>query len=112
MRMSKESVISIYNNSFGVELKRPFNKPMTYTRFCLCNAYIADECLEVKDDTDNTYHTIRMIKSYDTKVAFYDYTTKCFCEIGKFSRTTSKQCTRIFNRYYKGDRVNAMHYHW
>lgn len=107
--MTRESIISIYNNSFAVEGERPYNKPMTYTRFNYCNAYIADECLVVKDNTDNTYHTIRMIKSYNTKVAFYDYTSQCFCEIGKFSRTTSKQCTQIFNKYYYGDRVNAMH---
>lgn len=112
MKMGRESIISIYNNSFGVEKERRYNNPMVYTRFRHCNAYIANECLVVKDDTDKTLHTIKWIKSYNTIVAFYDYTKNCFCEIGKFSATTSKQCTQIFNEYFHGDRVNAMYYMW
>ena len=110
MKMTRESIISIYNNINRVEGERPYNDPLRWERFRSCNAYIAHEPITVRDDETGEWHTIRVIKSYNTKVAFYDYTTQCFCEIGKFSVTTSKQCTQIYNTYYGGDRVNAMHY--
>lgn len=110
--MKRESIISIYNNSFKAVLEFPYNKPLKYDRFNYCNAYIACDTIPVKDDETDTWHTIRLIKSYNTVVAFYDETTHCFCEIGKFSRTTSKQLSQIYNKYYGGKRVNAMHIIW
>ena len=106
--MTKENIISIYNNIEATLREFPKN----FERFRSCNAYLATEPLTVKCDATNEWHSIRVIKSYDTIVAFYDYTTQCFCEIGKFSRTTSKQLTQIFNQYYVGERVNAMHIMW
>lgn len=110
MKMTKESIISIYNNINRVEGERPYNDPLKWNRFRSCNAYLAHEPITVPDENGEE-HLILVVKSYNTKVAFYDYTTHCFCEIGKFSRTTSKQCTQIFNTHFVGaDRVNAMHY--
>lgn len=111
--MTRESIISIYNNIPRVIMERPLSDPLKYNRFKSCNAYIASEEITVKDGETNTWHRVRVIKSYNTVVAFYDYNEHCFCEIGKFSRTTSKQLTQIFNTYYYGDgRLNAMHIVW
>ena len=111
--MTKENIISIYNNILEEIKVRPSNDPITYHRFRSCNAYIADELIDVQDDTDGTIHSVRLIKSYDTIVAFYDYDNDVFCEIGKFSPTTSKQCTQIYNQEFRNsERINAMHIKW
>ena len=107
--MTKENIISIYNN-IKEEMRET---PVKFDRFRSCNTYIASDYLTVKDDTDNTYHSVRVIKSYETIVAFYDCTEHCFCEIGKFSPTTSKQLTQIYREYYSStQRVNAMYIIW
>lgn len=41
-----------------------------------------------------------LFKSYDTVVAIVNRETKCFIELGKWSRTTSKQVTRFYNDFY------------
>ena len=111
--MTRESIISIYNNIPKVVLARPLFDPLTYYQFRSCNAYIANEYITVRDDETGEDHEIRLIKSYNTTVAFYDYDTNSFCEIGKFSRTTSKQLTQIYNQEYpRSERVNAMHIMW
>lgn len=107
--MTREQVIDIYNKIHSELLTRPLSSPYTYTRFNYCNAYIGDDLLDIY--CDGVRHTIRLIKSYNTIVGFADISTATFCEIGKFSRTTSKQCTQIYNTYYRGwDRINANHY--
>ena len=106
--MKKENIISIYNNI----PKTLAEFPVTFSRFRSCNAYIADKTLTVFDDESKTWNTVTLIKSYETIVAFYNHNTHCFCEIGKFSRTTSKQLTQIYNTFYGGERINAMHITW
>ena len=111
--MKRENIISIYNNIPKVVLARPLNDPLEYYRFRSCNAYIASELITVRDDETEKDHEIRLIKSYNTIVAFYDYDTNTFCEIGKFSRTTSKQLTQIHSQEFRSSkRVNAMHILW
>ena len=65
-----------------------------WKQFNHCNAYTAYEKITVTiGDTD---YTVTPIRSYETIVAFeYDGTVY---EIGKYSRTTSKQVTQITNR--------------
>lgn len=41
-----------------------------------------------------------LFKSYDTVVAIVNNQTKCFIELGKWSRTTSKQVTRFYNEFF------------
>lgn len=43
---------------------------------------------------------IIVFKSYNTIVGFVDYTENVFYEIGKYSRTTSKQMTQIYNSLF------------
>ncbi len=54
------------------------------------NAYITDLVII----NDKIY---RFVKSYDTIVAIYDYDENTYTEFGKYSVTTSKQVTVIFN---------------
>ena len=58
-----------------------------WTRFHNCNAYISN-CIK------NRYF---LVKSYDTIVAVIDDQQGELYELGKWSRTTSKQVTQIFN---------------
>ena len=48
-------------------------------------------------------HYIILFKSYNTIVGFVDYTENVFYEIGKYSRTTSKQMTQIYNTLFSDD---------
>ena len=43
----------------------------------------------------------RLFKSYDTIVALVNIHTGDFYEIGKYSRTTSKQVTQFFSAFYR-----------
>ena len=60
---------------------------ITWKRFRHCNAYISNCIL-------NRYF---LVKSYDTIVAVIDDQEGELYELGKWSRTTSKQVTQIFN---------------
>lgn len=62
-----------------------------WARFHSCNAYVSEEL-------DDRYI---LIKSYSTIVGIADTETKEFLEIGKYSRTTSKQCTQIYNQRFR-----------
>ena len=62
-------------------------KDITWKRFRHCNAYISNCIL-------NRYF---LVKSYDTIVAVIDDQEGELYELGKWSRTTSKQVTQIFN---------------
>lgn len=60
---------------------------VTWQRFRQCNAYISNCIL-------NRYF---LVKSYNTIVAVIDDQEGELYELGKWSRTTSKQVTQIFN---------------
>ena len=60
---------------------------ITWKRFRHCNAYTSNCIL-------NRYF---LVKSYDTIVAVIDDQEGELYELGKWSRTTSKQVTQIFN---------------
>lgn len=42
-----------------------------------------------------------LVKSYNTIVAVVDMDNECYYELGKWSRTTSKQQTQIYNAYFR-----------
>ena len=54
------------------------------------NAYITD-LVEINNGL------YRFIKSYNTVVAIFDYDNETYTEFGKYSVTTSKQVTTIYN---------------
>ena len=60
---------------------------ITWKQFRSCNAYISN-CL---------FNRYFLIKSYNTIVAVIDDQQGVLYELGKWSRTTSKQVTQIFN---------------
>ena len=60
---------------------------LTWKQFRNCNAYISN-CL---------FNRYFLIKSYNTIVAVIDDQQGELYELGKWSRTTSKQVTQIFN---------------
>ena len=62
-----------------------------WAQFHSCKAYISEEI-------DDRYI---LIKSYHTIVGIADTETKEICEIGKYSRTTSKQFTQICNQRFR-----------
>ena len=66
------------------------NKVENWTQFRHCNAYISN-CI------NNRFF---LIKSYDTIVGIVDDQQADIFEIGKYSRTTSKQFTQIHNAMF------------
>ena len=64
-----------------------FTPEVTWKQFRHCNAYISN-CL---------FNRYFLIKSYNTIVAVIDDQQGELYELGKWSRTTSKQVTQIFN---------------
>ena len=62
-------------------------RDITWKRFRHCNAYISSCIL-------NRYF---LVKSYNTIVAVIDDQERELYELGKWSRTTSKQVSQIFN---------------
>ena len=65
---------------------------LKWVQFHKCNAYISDVI-------DGRY---RLIKSYATIVGIADCDTLDIYEIGKYSRTTSKQFSQICNQIFTG----------
>jgi len=63
-----------------------------WVQFHKCQAWISDEF-------DERY---RLIKSYHTIVGLIDCKEHVVYEIGKYSRTTSKQFTQICNQLFRG----------
>lgn len=59
----------------------------TWTRFHHCNAWVSSPI----------YNRYFAVKSYSTVVAIIDDQNGEMYELGKWSRTTSKQVTQIFN---------------
>lgn len=73
-----------------------YSPKLNYKRFNHCNAYISEV---VFCSAENV--TFQLIKSYDTIVGFVNLDTKEYIELGKWSRTTSKQVTQIYNTMFK-----------
>lgn len=78
-----------------------------WTRFNYCNAYTTDEThIYFIVNNGITRIEVQPIRSYETivalaiKVTQSNNTTYDFYEIGKYSRTTSKQVTQIYNKLY------------
>ena len=63
---------------------------ITFHRFRSCNAYVS-----VPFIVDGKVY--RAVKSYSTIVAIVDIYNDTFTEFGKYSVTTSKQVTQIYN---------------
>ena len=61
-----------------------------WVQFHKCQAWISDELDE----------RFRLIKSYNTIVGLVDTKVKKVYEIGKYSKTTSKQFTQICNQMF------------
>lgn len=71
-----------------------------WTQFKHCNAFISATFERVRLNNGEAL-TVSAIKSYNTIVAFYDYDSQTLYEVGKYSRTTSKQITQIFRCFFE-----------
>lgn len=70
---------------------------LEWTQFNSTNADIGEfTCVVIGNDV----HPVTPIQSYTTVVAFFHWDTATFVEVGKYSRTTSRQVTQIYNRDY------------
>ena len=70
-----------------------------FTRFNYCQAYIGElDSIEVEGVT----HNFRLVKSYKTITGYVDLDEGVFYELGKYSSTTSKQMTQIYNQVFRG----------
>ena len=81
---------------------------IAFIQFRSCKAYIGEEVtIQVDSDTFEDY-SVRVvpIMSYDTIVGFADITNQTVYEYGKYTPTTSKQFTQIYNKRFSNyDRV-------
>lgn len=64
-----------------------------WTRFNYNQCWFSEPCI----DETGVYV---VLKSYNTYVALIDLTHNTFCELGKYSVTTSKHVTQFYNKYY------------
>lgn len=83
-------------NAILTELQNHINL-IDWSRFRYTNAYLGDFYWVNVDGKD---YQILPYRSYNTVVAF-TYLDG-FYEVGKYSVTTSKQVTQIYNEFYKG----------
>lgn len=74
------------------------NNENIYRQFSTCKFYIGDTRRYYIPDEVDIF--IIPLKSYDTIVGFVDCTNKVFYEVGKYSCTTSKQMTQVYNAYF------------
>ena len=72
-----------------------FYKNTDYTQFRSCQAWVSTHIFNSAYGVN-----FQLVKSYDTIVAFINLDTKQYIELGKWSRTTSKQVTQIYNALY------------
>lgn len=71
------------------------NERQEWTQFRKCQAW------ESRDLYNSVYDIyFSLVKSYNTIVALAIHSEKKFVILGKWSRTTSKQCTQIHNSQY------------
>ena len=95
--MTKQEYIIVYGY-----IQKNLLYSVTFSKFRSCHCFISDDTV--------TYNGKRyiLIKSYKTFVAFVDIENEVFVEIGKFSSTTSKQCTQIHNTCFRDfQRINC-----
>lgn len=81
-------------NAIRTELQYHINL-IKWSRFRSTNAYLGDF---YRVNVDGKDYIVLPYRSYDTVVAF-TYLLG-FYEVGKYSRTTSKQVTQIYNEFY------------
>lgn len=94
--MTKDEIMKVYVDASEEFLKGVSAGTMKFERFNYTNAYIASNAIYVDG------YTVRLFKSYQTIVGLAIFEKELFIEIDKFSTTTSKQMTQIYNRYFKG----------
>lgn len=82
---------------FLADYYRDFGQSPQWKRFNYCQAWISEN--DYYDESTETY--FGMVKSYETIVAIIDYSRHRFVRLGKWSRTTSKQCSQIHNQLYR-----------
>lgn len=104
--MNKEIVRSLahdYTREYCYNMCQ-YHLRIYHDRFHYTQAKIRNTCKIFRQEFDDgtfdspIYYT--PIISYSTCVAIVDETNKVFYEVGKYSRTTSKQITRIYNELY------------
>lgn len=89
---------SEYRNSSEYTIKRDYER-FNYTQAKIYKYYrFYPE--ELSNDTPEYIKLIPII-SYQTCVAIVDDNEKVFYEVGKYSTTTSKHCTQIYNTYFR-----------
>lgn len=67
--------------------------PIHFKRFHSCNAYYSDP-VSIGE------YTVRFLKSYSTIVGVVFYDEDTVTEFGKYSVTTSKQFTQMYNELF------------
>ena len=97
--INETSIINLTNN-----LNKVYHPK--FNRFNFCQAYISDAI-------NHNGEIYRLIKSYDTIVALIVASESVVYELGKYSRTTSKQITQIINRHCQSfNRVTLKTANW
>lgn len=66
-----------------------------FERFRRCRAWVSAPIFNSAFNVN-----FRLVKSYNTIVGFINLDTEEYIELGKWSRTTSKQVTQIYNFAY------------
>ena len=79
-----KTLVNFYNNG-----------GLNFTQFRSCNAYVSEPVYNSAFDV-----MFQLVKSYNTIVGFVNLTKKEYIELGKWSRTTSKQVTQIHNTMF------------
>ena len=87
-RITREEALNL--NRLANELK--YESGIEWERFNYCQAYTSNLI-------NNRYY---LIKSYSTVVGIVDTFTNEIIELGKYSRTTSKQFSQIHNQVFRG----------
>ena len=67
---------------------------VNWSRFNHCQAWVSEPL-------KHNNVTFRLVKSYNTIVGFINLNTCEYIELGKWSRTTSKQVTQIYNAMFR-----------
>ena len=81
-----KTLIKVYGCDSGIH----------WVRFNSCQAWVSEPVF------NSAYGVMfRLVKSYNTIVGFINMTTSEYIELGKWSRTTSKQVTQIYNSLFR-----------
>jgi hypothetical protein len=90
MGMSNDRAVETARELTGIKSMLENGEAIRWNQFRSCNAYVS-QCLK---------NRFFLIKSYQTIVGIVDDQEADFFEIGKYSRTTSKQVTQIHNAMF------------